>query len=78
MKRALTSLERKAFSNNVGQQEEEFLVCAVSPLETNYSFIDCFNFCTERDHVQKLKKELKRQFPKDDVRIIITKARRIE
>ena len=77
MKRALTSLERKALSNNVGRQEEEFLVCAVSLLGTDCAFIDCFKFCTERDHVQKLKKELKRQFPKDDIRIIITKARRI-
>jgi len=78
MERALTSFERKALSNNIGRQEEEFSVCAISPLGTDYAFIDCFKFCTERDHARKLKKELKRQFPKDDVRIIIIKARRIE
>jgi len=78
MERALTSLERKALSNNVGRQEEEFLVCAVSLLGTDHVFIDGFKSCTERDHVPRLKKELKKQFPKDDVRIIINKGRRIE
>ncbi len=78
MERALTSLERKALSNNVGRQEKEFLVCAVSLLGTDCAFIDCFKTCTERDHVRKLKKELKKQFPEDDVRIIVKKGRRIE
>jgi len=66
MEKTLTSLGRKALSNNIGREEAKFLVCAVSPLGTDYSFIDCFKFCTERDHVRKLKKELKTKFPKDD------------
>jgi len=78
MERALTSLEKKALSNNVGRQEEEFLVCAVSLLGTDYAFIDCFKICNERDHLPRMKKELKKQFPKDDIRIIINKGRRIE
>jgi len=78
MERALTNLERKVLSNNVGQQEKEFLICAVSLLGTDCAFIDSFKTCTERDHARKLKKELKKEFPEDDVRIIIKKGRRIE
>jgi len=78
MEKTLTSLGRKALSNNIGREEAKFLVCAVSPLGTDYSFIDCFKFCTERDHVRKLKKELKTKFPKDDIKVLIIKVRIIE
>lgn len=78
MERALTDLEKIALSNHIGRQEERFLVCAVSPLGKEYSFIDSFKFCNERDRLPKLKKELKTEFPKDNMRVIIIKARRIE
>jgi len=78
MEKTLTSLERKALSNNIGREEARFLICAVSPLGTEYSFIDCFKFCTERDNVRKLKKELKTKFPKDNIKVLIIRVRRIE
>ena len=78
MERALTSLEKKVLSNNIGRQEKRFLVCAVYKLGKEHSFVDSFKFCTERDRLPKLKKELKAEFPKDDVIVLIIKVRRIE
>lgn len=81
MERALTSLEIKAMFHNVGREERRFLVCAVYPSGeqgVEYSNIDCVRSCIERDHIKRLKKELKTEFPKDDIKVLITKARRIE
>ncbi len=80
MERALSILERKAIFNNVGREEIHFLVCAVYSGEPRvfFSNIDRTRFCTDRDHIPKLKKELKTEFPKDDIKVLITRVRRIE
>jgi len=78
MKRALTGLEKKVLSNNIGRQEKRFLVCAVYQLGKEHSSVDSFKFCIERNRLPKLKKELKTEFPKDDVVVLVIKARRIE
>jgi hypothetical protein len=79
MERALTTLEIKAISNNVGREEVMFLVCAVcSGTRVFFSNIDRIRSCTDRDHIPKLKKELKTEFPRDDMKVLIIKVRRIE
>ena len=80
MERALTSLEIKAISNNVGREEVMFLICAVCSGKPRvfFSNIDRIRSCTDRDHIRKLKKELKTEFPRDDIKVLIIKIRRIE
>jgi len=81
MERALTSLEIKALSDNVGREESEFLICAIcssGKSGVEYSNIDCIRSCTDRHHIQKSKKELKKEFPEDDIKVLRSKTRRIE
>jgi len=74
MGRSLTNLEKKALFGNVGRQEKEFLVCAIRLDE----FVDAISSCTDREHISIPKKTLKERFPKDEIKVLISKTRRIE
>ena len=81
MERALSILERKAIFNNVGREEVRFVICAVCP--SGQLGVDCFNIdrieiFADRDRKEKLKREVKKEFPKDDIKVLITRVRRIE
>jgi hypothetical protein len=81
MERALTTLEMKALSGNVGREGSKFLVCAVCPSGkqgVEYFNIDRTIFCNDRDHISKSKKQLKERFPEDEIKVLVSKTRRIE
>ena len=79
MERTLTKIERKALSNNIGREEVGFLVCAVcSGARVFFSDIDRIRSCTDRDQIPKIEKELKKEFPKNEIKVLIVKARRIK
>jgi hypothetical protein len=77
----LSDLQIKAIFGHIGREESEFLVCAVCPSDepgAKNLRINCVKSCTDRDDIQKLKKELKKEFPKTDPKVLKTKVRRIE
>jgi hypothetical protein len=79
MERVLTSLEIKAISNNVGREEVMFLICAVCcEPRVLFSNIDRIRSCTDRDYIPKIEKELKKEFPNHEIKVLIVKVRRIK
>ena len=79
MERPLTNLELNVFKKKVGLGKAQFVVCAFSKDNPGleYKDIDAIRFCSKKSQARRLAKELKHEFPKDEIRVLLLKARRI-
>lgn len=80
VERSLINLELEVINKKIGLAKTRFIVCALSPenLGIEYDDIDCIRFGLNRGHARRLKKKMKKEFPGDEVRVLLTKVRRIE
>jgi hypothetical protein len=78
--RPLINLEHEVINKKIGLAKTRFTICALSPENSGieYDNIDCIRFGLNRGHARRLKKKMKKEFPRDEVRILLTKVRRIE
>jgi hypothetical protein len=78
--RPLINLEHEATNKKIDLAKTRFAVCALSPENSGieYDNINCIHFSLSRKQTRKLKKEMEKEFPRDEVRILLTKVRRVE
>lgn len=80
VERPLTDLEFFVIKKEVGLGRAQFIVCAFAKGNPGieYSDIDAIRYCSKKSQARRLSKELRKEFPKDEIRILLSKARRIE
>jgi hypothetical protein len=80
VERPLINLELEVVNKKIGLAKTRFIICALSSENSGieYGNIDCIRFALNRGHARRLKKKIKKEFPKDEVRVLLTKVRRIE
>jgi hypothetical protein len=80
VERPLMNLEQEVINKKIGLARTRFAVCALSPENSGieYDNIDCIHFSLSRKQARKLKKKMEKEFPRDEVRILLIEVKRIE
>ena len=78
MKRGLINIERKVIAENIGRADLQIVICAICFSENPGYSIDRIEICDNFNKSRELEKKLKKEYPQDEIRILITKTRRIK